>query len=810
MKKFGVRRSMIALVALTLCIGVAFWLLSEEQEDGTVRIATGTEGGTHYPLGTQLAHILKEISEQQAQNVLVLKTSGGEQNIQLLCNPETENQADLAFVMSTALATAPQDQRDEIRALGTLYRDVIQVVVRSDSGIRKLADLRGKKVYIGMDGSGTKQIARAMLKAVEIGDEDYEREGDTKGFAHASSMLKSGELDAAIFCAGTPANAVREAVEQGSGHLINLEITPDEISTSEPQFESLLIREVIPAGFYQGQPKPVHTVATQVVLACRRDLDGGLASLILDTLFDNVDRLLIAHSGVQDIRFQDASAPGPFAGVKLHPGAERFWKREKEKLLVATGAITGKYYHIGKNIQMLLEESGVPARAIHTDGSVENASILADPKRPAIALMQYDIALATYLGQSRPVFGQEILIKDKDRNPMRVDGLRRIAAFDNEKLHVLVRADKLPNPTDLNPTVGVLKGQRVALGPEKSGTQILAQAVLMHHDVPLDSIEAVFLPIPQMVNQLLGGDIDAAFFVESAPSPALKTLLANNQLRLLSIDRRKIAKMLGGPLTVSEIDPGTYQCQPEGAPAVETIATRTALVTTEDLHSQFDIGRITKILFEGNAFLGVEGGAKTMAADLPSLPLHPAAAHYYREAGHLPSPPPFDWLGATWRGLASLVILIGGYQGILKLRRDRVANEIGRRVFATSVGASEPHSVRRLVIIRSEIDERVKRRWWSWDELDRSRWETLMNLIENRKEEAQENLTRALLSEIRAVRGQGDLDATQQRELCALEERSWKHLENGELDESQHSLLLKVILHESPGSSSAKSAAADG
>ena len=154
--------------------------------------------------------------------------------------------------------------------------------------------------------------------------------------------------------------------------------------------------------------------------------------------------------------------------------------------------------------------------------------------------------------------------------------------------------------------------------------------------------------------------------------------------------------------------------------------------------------------------------------------------------------------------------MIGGYQGILKLRRGRVHNEVARRIFEISVSASELHSVQRLVIIRSEIDGRVKRRWWTSDELDRSRWQVLVNLIESRKKEAQENLTRALLREMRAHRAQGDLDAAQRRELCAaLEERSWQHLENGELDEPQHSLLLKLI-RESPGSLSAKSAAADG
>ena len=63
-----------------------------------------------------------------------------------------------------------------------------------------------------------------------------------------------------------------------------------------------------------------------------------------------------------------------------------------------------------------------------------------------------------------------------------------------------------------------------------------------------------------------------------------------------------------------------------------------------------------------------------------------------------------------------------------------------------------------------------------------------------------ENLTRTLLTEIRAVSGQENLPSHERiRLLAELEERSWKHLEDGELDEAQHALLLKVI-RESPHS----------
>ena len=150
MKKFGLRRSMIALVALTLCIGLAFWLLSSGEQDWTVRIATATPGGTYYPLGIQLAHILKELPP--IRDASIWETSGSVQNIRLLGNPRREYQnapedliakeqdsADLAFVQSTALAMASSDQREKLRALAGLYRDFIQVVVRGDSKIKGLA-----------------------------------------------------------------------------------------------------------------------------------------------------------------------------------------------------------------------------------------------------------------------------------------------------------------------------------------------------------------------------------------------------------------------------------------------------------------------------------------------------------------------------------------------------------------------------------------------------------------------------------------------------------------------------------------------
>ncbi len=368
------------------------------------------------------------------------------------------------------------------------------------------------------------------------------------------------------------------------------------------------------------------------------------------------------------------------------------------------------------------------------------------------------LILRDSIGSAGPVYGQEfakeLQIADSKSAPLRVEGMKRIAAFQKEKVHFLIRPEKLADQSiDRNPELEALRGLRVSLGPRDSGSRLLAKAILLHHGLSSDSIEEVYLSGPEMVAQLSTGDIDGAVTVESVPGRILSTVLDHDTMRLLSVNRGKIAKILLGPaLDVTQIAPGTYGSQPPDAPAVDSVETWSVLVTTED--TGLDVAKITRILFENSAYLGAESGASSMARDLPSLPLHPQAVEYYQQNGHLPKPPErIDemavWLQAGAALLMIFAILIAACEGILKVRRDRSGNEIGRRIFQIRVSAEE--SVARLMAIQKEIDERIRKRWWKTAEIDKTRWGRLNELIQNRVKEAKDMRTRALLSEIRAA-----------------------------------------------------------
>ncbi len=271
----------------------------------------------------------------------------------------------------------------------------------------------------------------------------------------------------------------------------------------------------------------------------------------------------------------------------------------------------------------------------------------------------------------------------------------------------------------------------------------------------------------------------------------LRTVVDDSHNRLLSTDPRSIASLLGPALKAARIAPGTYGAQ-RSEEYIDTVSTQAVLVARQGLSVDL-VETITRAIFEMQDFIGIPWD---MSEDLSSLELHPGALAHYQEAGIYPSPDKItlaNLLDMSWRTLAILVILVGGYQGVLKLRRDVTSSDIGRKVLAISVEPDEPESVRKLLEIRdAEIRDRAQLHWWRNGELDRSRWRDLHNLIDDRIKIAKENLTAALAEDLRIVGHESNLTIRREH-FRALQERAWQYFQSGELDTSHQAMLMEVI-----------------
>ena len=769
-RTFGYVATVGAVLAILSC--VVFAGCGERPTEKFV-ISTGTPGGTYIRLGEQLARILEANPGPELGVFESIPSAGTLESIDRLMRGD----AHLAFVAGPIIARDPR--RTNIRALMALYTDAVHIVVRRSARISNLRHLRGKRIVVGLEQSGTLEIAARVLKTVGIDEDDYVRV-EAASFDAAAARLVVDEADAAFFVAAAPAPAVVTALEDGCCVLLDLAGHVDALVGILDGIRPWQI-----PGHAYSQQRPVQTIGASAFLVGRSDLSDAFVSHVLEAVFDFVSELAVAHIRAEDIRLQDAFRDPMLEVVGLHGGATAFRDAENEKLAIATGSITGRYYELGTRLQLVLAQQGIRSRVFHTEGSLENLRLVADPNRRVLAIVQYDTALASYWD---PTLYHTARVRNEIVFPHIAD-LRRIAALHEEKVHILVRREKIPEKWRERPSLRVLRGLHVCLGPPNSGTQVIARALLDEHGVQPG--ERLYLSVPDMVARLHEGTLDAGFFMSRVPSQALKTVIHDPRNQLVSIDFRNVAGLLGPALGASRIPPGTYGSQAEGEHPVDTVSTWAVLVAREDL--PMDVGRITDALIHGAAFLGIEGGVSNLARRMPSLPFHSDAEEHYRKKGILPSPLPVDWLEVSWRSLAILVFVSGGIGGLVTTRRERTMRRFRKRIASVPTSPDYPYSVQDLHQIGLEIRECSFRSAWRSGQLDGSRTRDLEQLITEGVELSRRNLKRSLLAELRHLKDVKPEQVVTAEGFRSLEAAVWVYLEDGELDPAQHAFMVEAI-----------------
>lgn len=286
----------------------------------TVKIFTGGTGGVYYPLGTKLADMLNKYSGGRI--TASASTSGasvanahaleaGDANLVFIQN-------DIAFYAYRGLYMFEGKPVNVIRGVAVLYPEIVQIVVRADSGIRTLSDLEGKIVAVGAAGSGTAVEAEIILRAAGLWDKITPQYLD---FRQASEALKLGQVHAAFIVAGIPTAAVQELAATTPVNLVSI---PSElVDKLKAQGYRFFIPVTVPKDTYNGMTSDVQTVAVLAMLAVRADVPDDVVYMILDIMFKYIDELRAAHARAQAISLEKALEGMP---IPLHPGAVKYYR----------------------------------------------------------------------------------------------------------------------------------------------------------------------------------------------------------------------------------------------------------------------------------------------------------------------------------------------------------------------------------------------------------------------------------------------------------------------------------------------------
>jgi uncharacterized protein len=285
-----------------------------------VRLASGTPGGNFYALGEALAREYRRALPNL--DLDVRPSDGSASNLEALQRGDAD--IGLSHADGTYLAYAGRldDHRapfTRLRGIAMLQLASVHIVVRANSGILTVEQLRGRRISLGRPSWGASSTAALVLNAIGLGLADAHVE--PLRYDEAASRLSDGRLDALIVTGTYPLAAVTAATTAGARVLSLDGEAIDRLRRDYPFFS----RVAIPSGAYPGQSQPVHTVGVHTLLVCRADLSETLVHDLTEALFAILPLLSTPETPLGRLDLAQA----PATPIPLHEGAARYY-RERE------------------------------------------------------------------------------------------------------------------------------------------------------------------------------------------------------------------------------------------------------------------------------------------------------------------------------------------------------------------------------------------------------------------------------------------------------------------------------------------------
>jgi TRAP transporter TAXI family solute receptor len=306
---------------LVTAVVAATAFVSAAQAQQFFRIGTGGTAGTYYPIGGMIANAVS----QPGKIIVTAQASNGSlANVNGIAGGAMESgfsQSDVATWAQTGKGLFEgKPSIAELRLIANLYPETIHVVVKKGSGIKSIAELKGKRVALDEPGSGTLVNARLVLAAYGLKESDIKPEYIKPN--QASDKMKDGALDAFFFVGGAPAGAIAELASSGAG----IELLPitgaqaDTLRRGNPFFAN----DSVPAATYKDVAA-VNTLSVGAQWVTSAKADAETVYQITKSLYSDATQKALAagHAKGKLITVKNAVQG---AGIPFHPGAERFYK----------------------------------------------------------------------------------------------------------------------------------------------------------------------------------------------------------------------------------------------------------------------------------------------------------------------------------------------------------------------------------------------------------------------------------------------------------------------------------------------------
>lgn len=317
------KRLLIATCGLLLTTTMA-----AAQSTTFITIGSGSTSGLYYPTAVGMARILTEAdvglrANARSTGASVFNANAiGEGSMQM--GLMQNNIAYYAY-NGTGVEAFENNKIENLRGLIGLYPEAIHILAREDADIDSVADLAGKRVYVGDVGSGTEQDAMNIMGAFDVTVDDLQSavrgsSGDAVG------LLRDDRIAAMFYTVGLGSSAIVEAAQTAPITVIS--ISEEQLGQLQEEYD-FYTPFTIPGGTYPGVDEDVQTVTLKAMLGVSAELSEDDAYTFMNTVFNehldafyndiqnpNLDKFFTVETGLEGM------------SIPLHPGAAKFFEEQ--------------------------------------------------------------------------------------------------------------------------------------------------------------------------------------------------------------------------------------------------------------------------------------------------------------------------------------------------------------------------------------------------------------------------------------------------------------------------------------------------
>lgn len=312
------------VVLITLVIIGGKWLSRWEKEEYV--ISAGNEGAGYHQFASKLAKLGEKPSV--GLRLSVIESAGSEQNLGRLVKGEVD----------FALVQQGRTLDDNVRAVAEIYRDIVHILVRNDSGISEISDFKGKKFSIGPNGSGTQIVSRQLLQHYMIAEKEMTLQNWVP--QRALQGLLKGEIDGMILVTSMRAPVIEKAMHSGLVHHLSLGEADNGACRAHgicSRYRHLQPTVIPPHAYGRGissrsvlPEKALTVLSIPSFLMCREDVHEGAVHAVTKAIFGN------RYAFDSDFAMGSLREPKDLESFvyPLHDGADKYYRRKDPGFLV--------------------------------------------------------------------------------------------------------------------------------------------------------------------------------------------------------------------------------------------------------------------------------------------------------------------------------------------------------------------------------------------------------------------------------------------------------------------------------------------